>query len=859
LHRRSARSGAKEVLSRAEARGRFLYTGAEKFFVRGVTYGPFGSQSPEREYHDLSRVRRDFAQMASLGFNAIRTYTVPPPWLLNVAEEHGLRVMVGIPWEQHVTFLDDDKLSLGITERVRAGVKACAGHPAVLCYALGNEIPAPIVRWHRAYRIERFLRKLYDVAKNEDPDGLFTYVNYPTTEYLELPFLDFISFNVYLNSQTQLASYLARLLNVAGERPLLIGELGMDSSRNGELEQARTLEQQIQTISRVGCTGTFVFSWTDEWHRGGFPITDWDFGLTRRDRTAKPALSAVARAFSQAAWDTQIAWPRASVIVCTFNGQRYLDECLSAIQQLDYPDFEVIVVDDGSTDGTAAIASRYPVRLIRTENQGLSAARNTGLRAATGDIVAYIDDDAYPDREWLRHLAIVFMNSDYVGVGGPNIPPPGGSLIADCVAHAPGGPIHVLLSDSEAEHIPGCNMAFRRAPLLAIGGFDPQFRAAGDDVDVCWRVQEQGWKLGFNPTATVFHHRRDTLRAYWKQQVGYGKAEALLERKWPDKYNAAGHLSWAGRIYNVRGLTPPWWGRRGRIYQGTWGTAAYQRVYQPAVSLLGEMPLLPEWYLVIAFLGTLSLIGIIWPPLLVAIPFFVLATASSLFQAAFSAIAASSCRSSRSTLVRLKTLRIAFTLHLMQPLARLSGRLKHGLHPWRRRGVRLLVLPMPKTISIWSQEWKTHDLWLRHLQSGLKSEGTTAFCGGAYDDWDLEIQGGMLAGIRARAVVEEHGAGRQMLRCRIWPRCSALGLFLSVLIGCLAIVAAYDRSWSAAALLGGMSIIVLSRLLYESASAMHKITHVLQAFKTPKHRTEPDSTAAPAETIAVRAVGANND
>ena len=76
------------------------------------------------------------------------------------------------------------------------------------------------------------------------------------------------------------------------------------------------------------------------------------------------------------------------------------------------------------------------------------------------------------------------------------------------MAHAPGGPVHVLLSDEVAEHIPGCNMAYRLDRLRAIGGFDPRFRIAGDDVDICWRLQERGWTLGFSPAAVVWHHRR---------------------------------------------------------------------------------------------------------------------------------------------------------------------------------------------------------------------------------------------------------------------------------------------------------------------------------------------------------------
>src|SRR5207237_8374594 len=89
----------------------------------------------------------------------------------------------------------------------------------------------------------------------------------------------------------------------------------------------------------------------------------------------------------------------------------------------------------------------------------------------------------------------------------------------------------------------------RRLPLEEIGGFDPQFRAAGDDVDICWRLQERGWTIGFSPAATVLHRRRSSVRGYLKQQFGYGKAEALLERKWPEKYNRGGHVNWAGRVY----------------------------------------------------------------------------------------------------------------------------------------------------------------------------------------------------------------------------------------------------------------------------------------------------------------------
>jgi len=326
----------------------------------------------------------------------------------------------------------------------------------------------------------------------------------------------------------------------------------------------------------------------------------------------------VSRAFGEIPFPPERSWPPISVIVCSRNGASTIRDCLEALLRLDYPHYEVIVVDDGSTDSTAQIAGNYPFRLISTENRGLGSARNTGLKAATGEIVAFIDDDAYPDEHWLTYLAIAFLNANHAGVGGPNIPPAGDGAIADCVAIAPGGPVHVLISDREAEHIPGCNMAFRKSCLEAIGGFDTKFRAAGDDVDICWRLQQCGWTLGFSPGAVVWHHRRNSLRAYWKQQEGYGKAEALLEAKWPEKYNGPGHLIWTGRIYSRN--SPRSGSRLRRIFYGVWGGALFQSVYQPAPGLLSSLSLMPEWYLAILCLAALSGLGILWKPLLWALP-----------------------------------------------------------------------------------------------------------------------------------------------------------------------------------------------------------------------------------------------
>jgi O-antigen biosynthesis protein len=812
---------------RPQVQGKFLFVGDEKLWIRGVTYGTFRPDADGNEYRDPETVEHDFAQMADSGLNAIRTYTIPPRWLLDAAQRHGLRVMVGLPWEQHVTFLDDKKRARSIEARVRAGVRSCAGHPAVLCYAIGNEIPAPIVRWYGKRRVEQYLERLYWAAKQEDPEGLVTYVNYPTTEYLQLPFLDLVCFNVYLETQERLEAYLARLQNIAGDRPLLMGEIGLDSRRNGEYVQADVLDWQIRTIFAAGCAGTFVFAWTDEWHRGGYDIQDWDFGLTDRQRCPKPALTTVCNAFADVPFPQDLPWPLISVVVCSYNGARTIRDCCEGLVRLEYPNFEVIVVNDGSTDATPDIVSEYGFRLISTANRGLSNARNTGWQEAKGEIVAYIDDDAYPDPHWLTYIAAAFMRTMHVGIGGPNLPPPGDGLIADCVANAPGGPVHVLLSDTEAEHIPGCNMAFRKTALQAIGGFDPQFRTAGDDVDVCWRLHQQGWTIGFSPAAMVWHHRRNAVRTYWKQQQGYGKAEALLEKKWPEKYNALGHLSWAGRLYG-RGSTrvTSWSG--GRIYQGTWGSALFQSIYAPAPGFWGSLPSMPEWYVVIATLTALSVLSLFWKPLLLALPLLGYAVGVLLVQAGLSARHASFASVPRSRSAWLQLWGLTTILYLMQPMARLRGRWRSGLTPWRWRNTQGWVWPWARTFQLWSEQWQCPLARLQTIEETLRSEGTASLRGGDYDRWDLEVRGGLLGAVRLLATTEEHGGGRQLVRFRLWPQCSGQGSALILLLLAGVIGAFWDHAWYSATILLLIVVFPVYRMLQECAGAMAAVRYALK-------------------------------
>jgi O-antigen biosynthesis protein len=749
------------------------------------------------------------------GVNALRVYTPPPRRVLDAAHAAGLWVLVGLPWEQHVAFLESRATAARVVGRVEEDVRACAGHCAVLGYAIGNEIPAGIVRWHGRRRVERFLNSLCTAAREADPGALVTYVSFPSTEYLRVPSADVVAFNVYVEDEGRFATYTARLQNLAGERPLLVGEVGLDSVRHGAGAQARTLAGELAAAFENGCAGVFAFAWTDEWHRSDDEVRDWDFGLCDRERRPKPALAAVRDVFAAAPLRAPQDAPLVSVVVCTRNGAATLADCLTGVAALRYPAFETIVVDDGSTDTSAAISRAHGARVISTPNRGLSAARNTGLHAACGDIVAYLDDDARPDPDWLTYIAAAFARARHAAVGGPNLAPPRDGDTAACVANAPGGPVHVLLSDTHAEHLPGCNLAVRRDALLSIGGFDPRFRTAGDDVDVCWRLTEAGHTLGFHPAAVVWHHRRASVRGYWRQQRGYGRAEALLVEKWPEKYGIAGQASWRGRLYGggARSILRP-----RRVYHGVWGSGAFQGEVERRDALVVEMGASPEWYLVLAALAATTVLGLSWRPLLAAAVPLALALAVLVAHALAGARRATFDGRRPARRVRLRAL--TFALHLAQPAARLAGRARHGLVPWRRPRAGGFAAPRPRQVALWSERWRAPDTRLRELRAALQAGGERVRCGGPCDRWDLQVAGGMVGAARIRTVVEEHGRGRQLARHRIWPRVPGALPAAIAALAAAGVAAAYAGVWVAAGVVVTAGVVLLVAAVAECGIAI---------------------------------------
>jgi glycosyltransferase involved in cell wall biosynthesis len=207
--------------------------------------------------------------------------------------------------------------------------------------------------------------------------------------------------------------------------------------------------------------------------------------------------------------------PLVSVVVAVYNMESTIGRCIESLLEVDYPRKEIIIVDDGSTDDTPRIVSRYPVKYISKENEGVASARNLGIEHARGEIIAFTDGDCYVEKHWLRALVEKFGD----GVGGV-----GGEVVfmtADPLTTA----ISIEYRDrfkgrrGDTKSIACINAAFRREVFQRVGGFKRVLgeSVGGEDIEFSYRVIEAGYKLRYEPGARVYHDHQTMSSAFLKR------------------------------------------------------------------------------------------------------------------------------------------------------------------------------------------------------------------------------------------------------------------------------------------------------------------------------------------------------
>ena len=215
---------------------------------------------------------------------------------------------------------------------------------------------------------------------------------------------------------------------------------------------------------------------------------------------------------------------KVSLYIPCFNAEKTIRQCLQAVFKQKYPLKDVLVVDDGSSDKTVKIASRYHVKIVRHKsNRGLAAARNTAIKNIKTGFIASLDSDCRPESGWLAQLMRKFSSSRIAGAGGRLLETYTGTVFDQWRS------VHMSQHWGEEVNSPaflfGSNTVFRRKALLEVGLYNEKFKSNYEDVDMSRRLKTKGWTLVYEPKATAHHLKNDDissiLNTYWRWNIAY--------------------------------------------------------------------------------------------------------------------------------------------------------------------------------------------------------------------------------------------------------------------------------------------------------------------------------------------------
>lgn len=227
-----------------------------------------------------------------------------------------------------------------------------------------------------------------------------------------------------------------------------------------------------------------------------------------------------------------------SVIVPVYNSQIYISKCIEALlaQTYNLENYELIVVDDGSTDRTANIIRSYPVKYIYQKNQGPAAARNNGVKEAGGRIVLFTDSDCVPARNWIEEMVRPFKSPDIAAVKGAYLTSQK-EIVARFSQVEFEERFEMLKKTESIDMVDTYSAGFRKAIFLQMGGFDTSFPVANnEDTDLSYRMSKQGFKMVFNPDAIVHHLKHpDSIKKYARLKFWRGYWRMVVYKRFPDK------------------------------------------------------------------------------------------------------------------------------------------------------------------------------------------------------------------------------------------------------------------------------------------------------------------------------------
>lgn len=236
-----------------------------------------------------------------------------------------------------------------------------------------------------------------------------------------------------------------------------------------------------------------------------------------------------------------------TVIIAVFNDETTIEDCLNTLARQNYPRYEVIVVDDGSTDRTLdrvrnLVRDDPTFRIISLPmNQGVAAARNRAIREACGDILVFADADCFFNPDWLALLVSPLQKEGTGCAGGPDETPASDSLMQRCIDYS----MHSLIASGGlrrgelnlARYSPaGCNIALKMEIIRKIGAFNETLTCRGEDKELDHRIRKAGYEIEYVKRAKVWHRRRKSLPSFFKQMYQSGKARMDILKVAPDAF-----------------------------------------------------------------------------------------------------------------------------------------------------------------------------------------------------------------------------------------------------------------------------------------------------------------------------------
>lgn len=233
--------------------------------------------------------------------------------------------------------------------------------------------------------------------------------------------------------------------------------------------------------------------------------------------------------------------PKISICILTHNSGHTIKECLESIQKIDYPNFEIIIIDDNSQDETKKIVKetrKIGAKLIEINKKTkIGKLRNIAVQNSSGEFIAFTDSDCAVEKNWLKELLKGFSSKEIAGVGGSNLTPNNNSKFQKAVGEFYEffsflGADYVKNSQNitETRHNPSCNAMYKKNILLELNGFNESIES-NEDPELDARIRKKGYKLMFNPKAIVFHHRKKNLSQFFAQAQWFGKGRIQAIKK----------------------------------------------------------------------------------------------------------------------------------------------------------------------------------------------------------------------------------------------------------------------------------------------------------------------------------------